>query len=75
MPILMFIYTPVISSILICVENKVLIYLQIKSQVVNLSIRKTTILEINRLAKKGKCRMWITSLNLHSAGIYSGTRL
>jgi hypothetical protein len=65
MPILMFIYTPVISSILICVENKVLIYLHIKSQVVNLSIRKTTILGINRLAKKGKCRMWITSLNSH----------
>ena len=44
MPILMFIYTPVISSILICVENKVLIYLHIKSQVVNLSIQKTNIL-------------------------------
>ena len=69
MPILMFIYTPVISSILICVENKVLIYLQIKSQFVNLSIRKTTISGINWLAQNGKCGMWITSLNSHFAGI------
>ena len=57
MPILMFIYTPLISSILICVENKVLIYLQIQSQVVNLSIRKTTISGINWLAQKGRSRL------------------
>ena len=42
MPILMFIYTPVISYILIYMENKVLIWCHIKSQAVHLSIRKTT---------------------------------
>jgi len=38
------------------------------------SIRRTTFFQINWLDQKGRCRLEITSLNLHSAKIDSGTR-